>query len=289
MKNPVNFFMVGGEKCGTTWFYFRLDKHPEVFLPSAKEIGYFNSLSSNHVVNKSYEEQSDEVYLKNFEAYQDEKICGEIMPMYLCDQDAPERIHKFAPNAKILISLRNPIDRAYSHYWMAMGKKMESRPFKEVFEAEDERIILRGLYGQQVAKYQRLFGRENVHVIFYEEFFENPQVNLRGVCDFLDISHTWFEQNPVDNERENAANEIRNLPVYNFGLKVSRSLRKSSIGVAAIDVLKASGLKKKYKDWIWKERTYEPLDAGIRAEVKDYYAEDWELLRCNVGRSLPWS
>ena len=289
MNNPVNFFMVGGEKCGTTWFYFRLDKHPEVFLPSAKEIGYFNSLSSNHVVNRSYEEQSDETYLKNFDGFNREKICGEIMPMYLCDKDAPRRIHQFAPNSKILISLRNPVDRAYSHYWMAMGKEMEHRSFQEVFESEDARMILRGLYGQQVKQYHELFGKENVHVIFYEEFFKDPQANLNPVCNFLGIDYGWFEKNPVDNERENAANEIRNLPIYNFGMAVSRTLRKSSLGVAAIDMLKASGVKKKYKDWIWKTRTYEPLSDDLRSRVNNYYAEDWALLEDEIGRKLPWS
>src|SRR6056297_3678088 len=105
IKKP-NFFVVGAARSGTTTLYYTLKKHPDVFIQPLKEINYF--LSSNR---RTWQE-----YLNLFEGVKNEKIIGEISPKYLYYKEVPKLIKRKINNPKILIQLRDPLERAISHY-----------------------------------------------------------------------------------------------------------------------------------------------------------------------------
>src|SRR4051812_26973714 len=109
-----NFFIVGAQKAGTTSLYFYLKKIPQVYMSPLKEPFYF---ASNAVQNNASDVIRDKrEYLRLFENARGYIAVGEATPIYLWDQDAPWLIHQTVPHARIIIILRDPIERAYSNY-----------------------------------------------------------------------------------------------------------------------------------------------------------------------------
>src|SRR4051812_23905676 len=123
MSSPPlpNFLVIGVEKGGTTWLHAQLKKHPQIFLPDTKEIHFFNKYSSN-LIERDYFKLGIGWYLDFFKPYNGQRAIGEVTPMYICDSEAPLRIQKTLLSVRLIAILRNPVDRAYSHYWMAKNK-----------------------------------------------------------------------------------------------------------------------------------------------------------------------
>jgi len=136
MKNEKiwpNFFIVGAQKAGTTTLYEYLKMTNGVYIPSVKEARFFHDNSK-----KKFEIPrviTDEVkYLKLFSGVKDEKAIGEASPSYLHDPESAELIHDKVPNAKIIIMLRDPVQRAFSQYLMRKTNGKEKRSFHQVIE-----------------------------------------------------------------------------------------------------------------------------------------------------------
>ncbi len=116
--NRPNFFLVGAPKSGTSSFYEYLSAHPDIYLPKVKELHYF---AYPEVADTYYDVPfvaSESEYLGLFDNRRGEKCAGDLSPSYLYRELAADRIQRFQPDAKIIISLRNPIKRAISHYLM---------------------------------------------------------------------------------------------------------------------------------------------------------------------------
>ena len=126
-----NFFMVGAPKTGTSSFFNYLSEHPDIFLPAVKELHYF----SYPEVSDTYYDipfvTSESEYLRLFDGRRNEKMAGDLSPSYLFQSRAAERILRFQPDARIIISLRNPIKRAISHYLMDVRLGYQDRPLAE--------------------------------------------------------------------------------------------------------------------------------------------------------------
>ncbi|MEX0656428.1 MAG: sulfotransferase domain-containing protein, partial [Nitrosopumilaceae archaeon] len=112
-----NFFIVGADKAGTSSLYAYLMNIPGIFMSRYKEPNYFSTMTfgDNHDLRPIRDKKK---YLELFKNVKNEKIVGEASPSYLGDKEAPKLIHKVSPEAKILICLRDPVERVYSHYLM---------------------------------------------------------------------------------------------------------------------------------------------------------------------------
>src|SRR5262245_16436607 len=114
-----NFFIVGAAKAGTTSLHAYLSAHPQVFMPALKEPHYFADFELSPEFDNFMPVIRDQpAYQDLFRGSQGSTAVGEASPSYLCDPAAAARIKAAIPDAKIVISLRNPVDRAYSHYLM---------------------------------------------------------------------------------------------------------------------------------------------------------------------------
>ena len=124
MDRWPNFFIVGADKAGSSSLYSYLKEIPEIFMSPIKEPNYFSvkTISQNGLLNTIRDKKK---YLALFKNVKDEKIFGEASSSYLADPEAPNLIHQVSPRAKILISLRDPAERIFSHYLMSrrLGKK----------------------------------------------------------------------------------------------------------------------------------------------------------------------
>jgi hypothetical protein len=214
-----DFVVIGAQKCGTGSFYNLLTMHPNVERAAVKEVHYFDK--------KENFSKGIEWYRRCFPPPEREdgrrSITGEASPSYLISRHAPERLAEAVPQARLIVLLRNPVDRAYSHYHMAVRNGNELRSFEEVveedlawlLEEEDETSHLgladspdsggsgkpmhpylrRGIYVDQLLRWREFFGDGQLLVLRSKDLFGRPQESLKLVLEYLDLPH-WEPKIP---------------------------------------------------------------------------------------------
>ena len=201
MKRP-NFFIVGAPRCGTTAMYHYLKAHPDVFMPDVKEPQYFGA---DLTFKRHPRVETEDEYLKLFDAAKGESRLGEASPWYLHSEAAPFEIKNFCASAKIIIQLRNPVDMIYSLYSRNLLRGRETiSDFATALEAEPERrqgrripagtdstqaVLYRrmGSYAPHVERYLKVFGAENVHFVIFDDIVSEPAKAYQSVLRFLEI------------------------------------------------------------------------------------------------------
>jgi sulfotransferase family protein len=199
-KGP-DYLVIGAQKSGTTSLRNMLSQHPLIKNPIKKEIHYFDN---NYHRTISW-------YRSNFPISQN-YLTGEATPSYFYNPFVADRIKKHFPECKFILLLRNPIDRAYSHYQMHCRRGGEALSFEESIEMEEERLYIakqklcknpeaphkdlyrysyldRGLYDDQLARWLKFFDRSQIHIISFDEFVHKPRMTLNGICDFLHLPY----------------------------------------------------------------------------------------------------
>ena len=159
IKNP-NFLVVGAAKSGTTSIYYYLKQHPEIFLPDLKECRFFSNIKTsinNPITNKPHNVgiiNNYDDYIKLFENITVEKVIGDVSPDYLYYyQSSIKNIKKNLGNeVKIIIILRNPIERAFSNYFHLVKENNFDLTFQETIERESEWINNNIWWGFHVIK-----------------------------------------------------------------------------------------------------------------------------------------
>jgi hypothetical protein len=212
-----NFFVVGAARAGTTslWAYMR--QHPDVFLPEselAKEPSYFCNVTPPWAP----EFATLDGYRAVFAPAKQQRAVGEASTAYLSSPESPGRIHESYPRAKIIVVLRNPAERAYSHYRLLCELGFEASPtFERALALEDERYERweqglppppridpfwygayfyrrMGRYAEQLERYLKLFGRDQMHVLLFEDLHKRPIETTQAVFAFLGVD-PLFEPN----------------------------------------------------------------------------------------------
>jgi len=168
-----NFFIVGAVRSGTSSLYAYLKNIPGIYMSPVKEPNYFSSatIPDDHFSEPILDKKK---YLSLFEKAKDEKIIGEASPSYLPDPEAPKLIHQVSPYARILISLRDPVERAFSHYHLNIRYHSEKLSFHDAIEKilskkydpqKSNRYLHSGLYSENVKTYLDTFGAEQAKIL----------------------------------------------------------------------------------------------------------------------------
>ena len=199
-----DFIIIGGMKCGTSSLFNYLGQHPQLFGSSYKELRYFS--------HDEYYSKGEKWYRSHFPIMKklpDGSLTFEASPDYLASPETPERMEKLVPNIKIIALLRNPTERAISHYFHSIKKGWRQDEILNAMKVEDIIFKQRGLYKRQLERYYKLFPSENILVIGSEIFFENPVEMLKEVYSFLGVDpdieisdlspkQVGFNREPVD-------------------------------------------------------------------------------------------
>jgi len=192
-----DFIIIGAQKSGTTALWKCLRKHPEIFMPEEKEINYFKSDENNYAKGIDW-------YAGFFKDSKDEKSIGEASPRYLFYPDVAEKIHRFNKDIKLICILRNPVDRAYSHYWHNVRDGLEDLSFKEAVDREKERIkesdynyraysyISRGFYYDQIRHFLDYFDITQIHFIIFEELIKHPAEIIEKTLEYLNVDTSFI-------------------------------------------------------------------------------------------------
>ena len=197
----VDFFIVGAPKAGTTSLYHYLNEHPEIVMSRQKETDYFSDedLQKKGLYYGKNRINTLEKYHSLFQNA-DQKKTGEASVSYLFYEDVPQKIKAYNSNGKIIIMLRNPVDRAFSHYLMDYRLGLISKSFESILENEKKDIkaslfyqqyIELGQYSEQVKRYIEKFGKENVTIIFYYDFKNHVVKEVQKVYEFLEVDSKY--------------------------------------------------------------------------------------------------
>ena len=190
----VNLFIVGAPKAGTTSLHHYLNEYPEILMSIIKEPDFFSDIEIQEqgLYYGSSRINNITKYNSLFLDWIDESIIGEASVSYLFYPNVPQRIKIYNDNSKIIIMLRNPIERAFSHYLMDYRLGLTSNSFEEEFDKKTtlnfQQYFLLGNYFQQVKRYLDIFGKENVHIIWYSDFIEKTENELNKVISFLGLN-----------------------------------------------------------------------------------------------------
>ena len=223
--------------------------------------------------------KTQDAYLALFADAGSARYRGEASVSYLWDGEAAAAIKAWAPDGRILVSLRDPVERAYSHYWTHVRIGTERRAFREAVDEElggDNDVasvpppyVSRGYYAEQVAPYLELF--DDVHVMFFEELVADVPGSMRAVFRFLGLD-------PL------SADRIR--PVAHFPFAIPRNrLARRLLGARAVKGLAAfRGPRQR----LLMEHRKPELDVETRDLLRAVYAQHDERLRVLLARPLPW-
>lgn len=238
--NPMtlpNFLIVGAAKSGTSALYNYLREHPQVFMPNQKELRYFSSIdhqeNNGPDVYKFNCVTSLEEYKQHFSEVNEEIAIGEASPQYLYYPETASHINKILPNIKIIIILRNPVERAYSAYLHALRDWHENeKDFLKALHREDERIaagwpmlfhyVHAGFYYHQLLHYFKLFPRSNIQVIIYDDFVKSPNKVIKDLFIFLGVEENYL---PNMAFRPNVSGYPKNIFIHRLLKWVSQDTR----------------------------------------------------------------
>jgi sulfotransferase family protein len=282
-----NFLIIGVEKGGTTWLHTQLKKHPDIFLPNTKEVHFFNKYNSNFVAYDYYKYGLN-WYRRFFKGYNGQKAIGEVTPMYICDAEAPLRIKATLPGVKLIVMLRNPVQRAYSHYWMAKHKNHIALSFKKVIEQEEPRFIQRGLYYKQLKIYYELFHSHQIMVLFYDEVFKSPDYWLSQICKFLEVTDSYYQSDTSIHDKVFQASAYKSSFLLNKQNYIVHQMRKNKALSHVLNWLKRKGFSDQIKNWNVVEKSYGEMSESDAIILQHYYEKDLKDLSSLLKRELPF-
>lgn len=287
-----NFFIVGGPKCGTNTLYRYLRQHPDVFMPLRKEPHYFcPDLPSPRYV------QDETSYLELFRPGVGCRRVGEASVYYLYSKEAAWRIKAFAPNAAIIIMLRNPVDMIYSLHSQRLYSGHENlTDFAEALAAEGDRRLGHrlparphpipvlqyrhvGKYAEQVRRYIEVFGRERIQVVLFDDLTRDSGAIARRTCEFLGIDAAAgpgiVPENPSKRVRSRTLRDL-----MKFSPVVSRLAHR----LLSQEMRRRLGGR--LVRWNTQYVPRPPLPSKLRTEIQGEFAADVEKLSALIGRDL---
>lgn len=183
IKLPT-FLIIGAAKSGTTSLYYYLKQHPKIFLPKIKEINYF---AYRGQTKGRFWARTREEYEAHFDDTENFHAVGEVTPLYFSTEGTPERIKRVIPETQIIAILRNPVDRAYSHYNMYVRAGRENRTAKEALLDVNSVYTRVGFYYKNLSKYFDLFDSKKVKILFFDELKSEPKKLMKELYNFLEV------------------------------------------------------------------------------------------------------
>ena len=266
---------------------YYLMQHPQVFMPENLEPYYFARLD----VPQNYKREiiSDEKkYLNLFKNAKNCKAVGESSPVYLyCPHSALEIKNRF-PNSKLIISLRNPIEIAYSEYFSLkfMGFD-QNRSFDELLDSSEEQLtqnefhidslLESGFYSKHIKRFQKIFSKNQIKIIIFEEYIKNTVPTIDSILSFLGIK----ESITFDVTSKGAYKVPRNFASQKL-------MNNSTFRKAAKFVIPTVTRQKIGERFLVKESSRPPLKQNQRKRLMQIYQDDVENLGELLGRNLPW-
>ncbi|MFT5098237.1 MAG: hypothetical protein ACI9HY_000345 [Planctomycetaceae bacterium] len=201
---PLDFIIVGAQKCATTAVFEHLRSHPDIAMPLEKEVPFFTGQDCSQ---KSWEAFANE----QFGAEQQNKLWAKASPQYMSDPDVPARIKELMPDVKLVAILRDPMERTWSHFQMGRRRDTEHREFAQAIEAlltkealhsgrslpvpehtegyesEADFYIAWSEYGRILTEFTASFDPKQLLVLYTEDLENEPEETLDRLLEFIGL------------------------------------------------------------------------------------------------------
>lgn len=274
-----NLFIVGASRAGTTSLSRYLGAHPEIFMTPFKEPHFFSG--HRHPLLPFVHDQN--AYLRLFAGAR-EPVRGEASTSYLANEAAAVRIKEVSPDARILIALRDPVDRAYSVFWRRVRTGLERRSFAAAVAqeldpgfGEPSSYAWSSRYAGNVRRFLRVFG-PNVRIVVFEELIRDVPRELAGVFAFLGVDAAVAERIPPEKHNPFA------MPRNRLAARLLGSSRARRVGRALVPFALREPLERRLVE----TRAKPPIDRETERLLIEFFAPDVRELATLLGRSLPW-
>lgn len=264
-----DFIIIGSQRCGTTTLHRVLGLHPQVFTTPVKELYFFTDRNYHRGLRW---------YQRHFSQRNGEKVAGESSPDYILSETVAQRIKQHLPEAKLILTVRNPVERAYSAYWFHRVNLVEThRTFEDALEA-DLGYIDRGFYLQHIQKYFKHFAREQVLVVLNDDLRDDPNGVYQRCFDFLGV-----DDSVIFPEMGEALNRpgIHDTTLYNLVFQNPSWLKVLPPGTGARRLVKY-GRRRPFK--------HPPMNPDTRQRLVETFQRPNAELGAFLGRDLShWS
>jgi hypothetical protein len=280
-----NFVIVGAMKCGTSSLAKWLGDHPDAWVVPEKELHFFNQGWDRGLA----------WYESRFTASNGQARVGEASPTYLVDLDCHDRMASVLPDARLVAMVRDPVDRAYSHYWHWRERMGETRTFEQVVDDElagkpgADRLVWNperpeeysylgpGVYLKQLEHLASRFERGQLKVIVFDDLSEKPAEVFRDVCRFLDLGVDQVPESVGRVENSFRYYYPRWLWAFFVRVRIGRFIPARAAGALHRAMVRTGD-------------PYPPMDPAVRARLGSWYADDNRALGEWLGRDLSqWS
>ena len=271
-----NFLVIGAMKSGTTALYYYLEQHPQIYMSPIKEPNFFCYEGQVVADRNSITQIGD--YQDLFKGVSGEKAIGEASHCYLYEPRAVERIEHYVPEAKLIAILRNPVDRAHSHFLHLVRNGTE--PLTDFAQAIREETGARqkemfqdyvgvGLYHDQLKRYFDAFGRDRIKVYLYEDLSNAPIDTLQDAFRFLEVEDSFVPDVSVKRN-------VSGYPKYKI---LDKFLRKPKVAKQAIKLYLPTGLRWRLSEAFDNLKTRNlvepsPVQPELRRQLIEVYRED---------------
>ena len=280
MNSSSNFsidaFIVGMPKCASTWIYQCFMEHDEIYVPESDSIKYFDL---------NYH-RGAEWYKQFYAGAKPGQIKVDPTPSYLRSQRAIKHIAKDCQNAKFILSLRNPVDRAFSQYWHEKKGGIVNLNFNDIFDHFMlwDWFIETGFYATHLENFFKYFSKEQVFISLFDKLRINARQFIKDIFAFLDVNDT-FEPSII-HQKVNKADVVQNKTI-----RTLRSVPRDGLIGRSIKpirkIIKQSGLKEKVFDAVSNKNEY---DQGLGEETRNMlikiYLPEIERLENLIDRDL---
>lgn len=296
-----NFLIIGAMKAGTTALYTYLEQHPQIYMSPTKEPNFFAFEDEDLYlrwpddqkgVNRTSVTDID-AYRALFRGASGEKAIGEASHWYLYSPEAPERIRHHIPGVKLIVILRDPVERAYSHFLhsvrtgterlsdFAQALREEEAGARKPWDFED--YVDRGFYYPQLKRYFDTFDRDQIRLYLYEDLNTDPLGLLRNLHEFLGVDETFVTD----------VSFRRNVSGIPKSRALDAALRRPHPIRHALKLHLPSGMRRRISKSLANLRTRNlvkppQLSPEVRKQLKEIYREDTLKLQGLIDRDLSW-
>ena len=300
---PLDFLIIGAQKCATTTLFEHLKAHPDIAMPVEKEVPFFTG--------EDCSADAWETFSRQHFVGRDHRLWGKATPQYMCDPGAAARIHRLMPGTKLIAILRDPIERTWSHYQMGRRRATEHRDFdqavgellsperltlgrtlpvprhQEGFEPESDFYVSWSEYGRVLSRYAGLFGEDQLLVLYTEQLEVDPEGTLDRILAFIGLE-PGFRPSTLGQviHKGGSSNKVPH------GLRVWLRERQWLYRLWKLIPAEQQGaLRFRYEQWnVRKQRAgINPIPPAARQALTAHFANDLDRLLKLPVDAPPWA
>lgn len=288
----VDFLIIGEMKCGTTTLWSLLAQHPQIFRPKEKELHFFGSYSYFGASGPNGVGDLSE-YALHFAGAAPGQLRGEATPNYLVDRLAPQRIAETAPGVRLVAVLRDPLARAWSHYWHVVRRGWEDLDFEDALDAEEARLasgddarekysyVTRGKYVQNLRRYEERFGRDAIHVVLLDDLKAERQSVVEAVWRHVGCEPPYLNLESVAHENR------ADYPKWPWASRLTQRGMKWARGRGGLVQAMAARVRESARRYLYYQGGPRMAPHVMARLQQEFELPNRELAEW-LGRPLPW-